>query len=106
MIMKDLITVLFGHPHGLLFCISLSGKGTFYDEILFKLAISLLSSSNTWYLREGERNKMRVFVKSWGQRPPSTYGRRSQLLGLRLHEVEGGIHNDVEKTLLNFQSSL
>jgi hypothetical protein len=53
---EDLFSVLFGHPHSL-FPISSNGKGNFYDEILFKLAISLLSSSNTWYLREGERNK-------------------------------------------------
>jgi hypothetical protein len=97
---EDLISVLFGHRHSL-FPISSNGKGNFYDEILFKLAISLLSSSNTWYLREGERNKMRVFVKSWGQRPPNSYGRRSRLLGRRLHEVEYGIHNDVKKTFLN-----
>jgi hypothetical protein len=51
------------------------GKGTFCNTVLFQ---SLVSSSNSWYLREGERNQMRVLVRSWermlsgdrGQRPP------------------------------------
>jgi hypothetical protein len=74
---------VFGHSVGLLFYTSSSGKDTLYDIVLFQSAISLVSSSNTWYLREGERNQMRIFVKFWswmhqevlpsddrGQRPP------------------------------------
>jgi hypothetical protein len=66
---------IFGHSLGLSFYISSSGKGTFCNTVLFQ---SLVSSRNSWYLREGERNKMRVLVRSWewmlsgdrGQRPP------------------------------------
>jgi hypothetical protein len=42
MIMKDVVSVLFGHSLGLLFYISSSGKGTFCDADLFKWSISLL----------------------------------------------------------------
>jgi hypothetical protein len=79
---EDLFSVLFGHPHSL-FPISSHGKGNFYDEILFKLAISLLSSRNTWYLREGERNKMRVFVKTWGQRTPELLWEEEPIAGTK-----------------------
>jgi hypothetical protein len=74
---------VFDHSVGLLFYTSSSGKRTFCNIVLFQSAISLISSRNTWYLREGGRNQMRVLVKFWswmhqevlpsddkGQRPP------------------------------------
>jgi hypothetical protein len=54
-----------GHSVGLLFYTSSSGKGAFCDRVLFQSAISLVISRNTWYLREGERNKMRVLFRFW-----------------------------------------
>jgi hypothetical protein len=58
---------VFGHSVSLLFYTSSRGKGTFCDIVLFQSARSLVSSSNTWYLREGKRNQMRVLdrFRSW-----------------------------------------
>jgi hypothetical protein len=45
-------SVFYNWPFNLLFYISSSGKSTFCDTVLLQSAISLVSSSNTWYLRE------------------------------------------------------
>jgi hypothetical protein len=51
-IIQKVLCSMFGHSLCLLFYISSSGKGTFCDTVLLQSAISLVSSSNTWYLRE------------------------------------------------------
>jgi guanylate kinase len=60
---KTLQCSVFGHSVGLLFYTSSSGKGTFCNMVLFQSAISLVISSNTWYLRQGERNQIRILVR-------------------------------------------
>jgi hypothetical protein len=107
---------IFGHSLCLLFYISSSRKGTFCDTVLLKSAISLVSSSNTWYLREikGESwsgpgngcHRRYCQVMTEGRDNLSFYWRMSLITKLRLAKVEGGIHNNEENTLLNFQSSL
>jgi hypothetical protein len=83
---------------------------------LLQSATSLVSSSNTWYLRviKGESwsghgngcHRRYCQVMTEGRDHLSFYWRMSLITKLRLAKVEGGIHNNEENTLLNFQSSL
>lgn len=89
-------------------------KTTFGNAVLFKSAISSLSSSSTWLLREGKRNQMRVLVRPadssqevWlsGSKIRSPLNSSGKTAGPQAGWWQCDIYK-VQETLLNFHFSM